>query len=60
MSSKPSSEAVIVPVSDANKILAPVNMVNEKGMDSRTTLVAQNVILSARRNIICPQTAYTS
>ena len=60
MSSKPSSEAVIVPVSDANKILAPVNMVNETEMDSRTTLVAQNVIQSVRRNIIGPQTAYTS
>ena len=56
--SKQSSEAAIVTVLDANKILAPVNIVKETGlMESRTTLVAQNVIQSIRRNFICPQTA---
>ena len=55
--SKQSSEAAIVTVLDANKILAPVNIVKEGLMESRTTLVAQNVIQSIRRNFICPQTA---
>ena len=54
MSSKPSLEAVIVPVSDANKILAPVNMVNETEMDSRTTLVAQNVIPVSYTHLTLP------
>ena len=59
MSSKQSSEAAIVTVLDANKILAPVNIVKETGfIESRTTLVAQNVIIqSIRRSFICPQTA---
>ena len=59
VSSKQSSETPIVTVLDANKILAPVNIVKETGlMESRTTLVAQNVIQSIRGNLICPQTAY--
>ena len=60
MSSKQSSEAAIVTVLDANKILAPaVNIVKETGfIESRTTLVAQNVIIqSIRRSFICPQAA---
>ena len=57
-SSKPSSKTVIVPVLDANKISAPVNMVKETETDSPTTLTAQNIIQSDRSNSICPQTAY--
>ena len=57
-SSKPSSKTVILPVLDAKKIPAPVNMVKETETDSRTTLAAQNVIQSDRSNSICPQTAY--
>ena len=59
VSSKQSSEAAIVTVLDANKILAPVNIVKETGLiESRTTLVAQNVIIqSIRRSFICPQAA---
>jgi len=52
------TEAVIVPALEANNIPAPVNMVKEMEMDSRPTLVAQIVIQSFRRNIICSQTAY--
>ena len=51
-------EAVIVPALEANNIPVPVNMVKQVEMDSRTTLVAQIVIQSFRRNIICSQTAY--
>ena len=58
VSSKPCSKTVIVPVLDADKIPAPVNMVKETETDSRTTLAAQNVIQSDRSNSICPQTAY--
>ena len=59
LSSKLSSEAGKVTVLDTNKILAPVNIVKKTGlMESRTTLVALNVIQSVRRNVICPQTAY--
>ena len=59
VSSKPCSKTVIVPVLDADKIPAPVNMVKETETDSRTTLAAQNVIQSSdRSNSICPQTAY--
>ena len=58
VSSKPCSKTVTVPVLDADKIPAPVNMVKETETDSRTTLAAQNVIQSDRSNSICPQTAY--
>ena len=58
VSSKPCSKTVIVPVLDANKIPAPVNMVKETETDSPTTLTAQNIIQSDRSNSICPQTAY--
>ena len=58
VSSKPCSKTVIVPVLDADKIPAPVNMVKETETDSPTTLTAQNVIQSDRSNSICPQTAY--
>ena len=58
VSSKPCSKTVTVPVLDADKIPAPVNMVKETETDSRTTLAAQNVIHSDRSNSICPQTAY--
>ena len=58
VSSKPCSKTVIVPVLDANKIPAPVNMVKETKTDSPTTLAAQNVIQSDRSDNICPQTAY--
>ena len=43
---KPTSETVIVP--------APVNTLKETEANYRTILVAQNVIQSFRRNIICP------
>ena len=58
VSSKPCSKTVIVPVLDADKIPAPVNMVKETETDSPTTLAAQNIIQSDRSNSICPQTAY--
>ena len=58
VSSKPCLKTVIVPVLDADKIPAPVNMVKETETDSPTTLTAQNVIQSDRSNSICPQTAY--
>ena len=58
VSSKPCSKTVIVPVLDADKIPAPVNMVKETETDSPTTLTAQNIIQSDRSNSICPQTAY--
>ena len=57
-SSKPCSTTVIVPLLDADKIPAPVNMVKETETDSPTTLTAQNIIQSDRSNSICPQTAY--
>ena len=58
VSSKPCSKTVIVPVLDANKIPAAVNIVNETETDSPTTLTTQNIIQSGRSNSICPQTAY--
>jgi len=58
VSSKLCSKTVIVPVLDANKIPAPVNMVKETETDSPTTLAAQNVIQSDRSDNVCPQKAY--
>ena len=58
VSSKPCSKTVIVPVSEANKIPAPVKMVRETETDSQTILTVQNIIQSDRSNSICPQTAY--
>ena len=54
------TEAVIVPALEANNIPLPVNMMKETDWipEHGSAPVAQNLIQSFRRNIICSQTAY--